>query len=60
MQTVKITYTCDRCGKEYENPPTTSFDLGSVGAKDGIFRPKDLCRECADNLIKWYVERRNV
>lgn len=54
MQTVKITYTCDRCGKEYDRPPSIKYDIGVVD-KDGIFKAKDLCPTCANLLIDWFV-----
>ena len=56
MKIVTTKYVCDRCRKEFDTPPVISYAIGSIGAKDGIFRPKDLCRECADKLIKFMCE----
>ena len=55
MQTVTITYKCDRWGKEFDRPPSISYTIGSYD-KDGNFKAKDLCTECADKLINFMVK----
>jgi len=55
MQTVTITYKCDRCGKEFDRPPSISYAIGSYD-KDGNFKAKDLCTECANKLIDFMVK----
>lgn len=55
MQTVTITYTCDRCRKEFESPPKISYTIGTYDNL-GNFKAKDLCTECADKLIDFMVK----
>ena len=55
MQTVTITYKCDRCGKEFESPPKISYTIGTYDVL-GTFKAKDLCTECANKLIDFMVK----
>ena len=45
-------FKCDRCGKTYEKV-STGFDL--VTYKTTGMEAKDLCQECSDKLIDWFV-----
>lgn len=54
MQTVHITYTCDRCDAQYENP-ITNYGLGFVDTKTKELKFKDLCPKCSNELLKWFM-----
>ena len=59
MQTVNITYTCDRCDKQYENP-TVNFGIAYYGKHTKEIKFKDLCPKCSNELLKWFMRDKEI
>lgn len=61
MKNTITVYTCDRCGKQFDDNPSIKniCFTTSNGMKDGKYiqyggLTKDLCQVCADDFIEWW------
>ena len=61
MKETITVYTCDRCGKQFNDNSsiknicfTTSKKMKNHGYTEMGGLTKDLCQVCADDLIEWW------